>query len=411
MKAFIIAAKDLKQFSRDRTGLMMTIAMPLILILVLGFCLGGLMDSGYPTVPQFPIGIVDEDGGHLVQAFRDAVASDGLKDMLAPVELTRAEAGAQVRAAKLPGAVVFPAGYTADIMAGKAAQLTVLIDPASELRGPVIRSLAQAYSDRILAVQFALAGEAAKAVAVTGSGDPSQWAPAVRAQLAAQLAQLAEQVSLKLEAMSPELSEELSNRGVHLSAMQYYAIAMTVMFLGFAGLGGLESIIEERNLQTLNRALAAPGSRLEFIMGKFLGVLFVAGSQFAVLLLGTHFVYRVDWGTNLPGIILLALAYSFLVSGLATLVSAFNRNPKGAVGMWVLIVQLSAALGGCMVPLSAFPDSLRRISALLPNYWTLSGFFNLATGEQLATVLPSIGMLFALGAAFLGIGAWRLARE
>lgn len=411
MKALIIAAKDLKQFSRDRTGLLMTIAMPLILILVLGFALGGMMDSGYPTISQFGVGIVDEDGGQLVDAFRDVLASDGLKDMLAPVDLTRQDAEAQIREGKLAGAVVFPAGYSTDIASGKAAQLTVLVDPASSLRGPIVESVAQTFGDRVLAVQFALARESEKAVAVTGVGDPSQWSAGVRTQLAAQMAQLAQDVSLKLEAMSPEMIEELSNRGVQLSAMQYYAMAMTVMFLGFAGLGGLQSIIEERDRQTLNRVLVAPGSRLEFIIGKFLGVLFVSACQFAVLLLGTHFIYRVSWGTNLPGIILLAFAYAFTVSGLATLVSAFNRNPKGAVSMWVLIVQLSAALGGSMVPISVFPEALKRISAWLPNYWTLTGFFGLATGEPMATVLPSIGWLFALGAACLSIGAWRLARE
>lgn len=388
MKALVIAAKDLRQFSRDRVGLMMNIAMPLLLILVLGFGLQGMVNSGYPAMSQFAVGVVDEDGGKLAEAFRSALAGDGLRDMLAPVALTRAEAEALIRDGKLAGAVVFPAGYSAAVMAGRPAQLTVLLDPGSTIRGPVIKSLAQAFSDRVLAVQFALMQD--------------ETAPG-------RLAALGQQVASRLAALAPELREELSKRGAQLTAMQYYAIAMTV--IGFAGLSGLQSIIQERDLQTLNRVLAAPGSRLEFVIGKFLGVLLIAACQFALLLLGTHFIYRVSWGTNLFGILLLALAYAFAVSGLATLVSTFNRNPRGALGMWILIVQVSSALGGNMVPLSIFPEGLRRIAAWLPNHWTLTGFFNLAAGEPLSLVLPAIGWLFALGAVCLTIGAWRLARE
>lgn len=390
MKALIIAAKDLRQFSRDRAGLLMNIAMPLLLIIVLGFSLQGMVNSGYPTMSQFAVGVVDEDGGELVNAFRSALAGEGLRDMLVPVALTRPEAEALIRDGKLAGAVVFPAGYSAAVRAGRTAQLTVLLDPGSTVRGPVIKSLAQAFSDRVLAVQFALTQSK------TASAGP---------------AALAKQVADRLATLAPELREELSGRGAQLSAMQYYAIAMTVMFLGFAGLSGLQSIIQERDLQTLNRVLAAPGSRLEFVIGKFLGVLFIAACQFALLVLGTHFMYRVSWGANLFGTVLLALAYAFAVSGMATLVSAFSRSPRGALGIWILIVQVSSALGGNMVPLSVFPGGLRRIAAWLPNHWALAGFFNLAAGEPLAMVLPAVGWLFALGAACLTIGAWRLARE
>lgn len=410
MKPFIIAANDLKQYTRDRTGLLMTIAMPLILILVLGFCLTGLMDTGYPKVSQFAIGIVDEDGGFLVDSFREALAGEGLKDLLTPIDLTRTEAEAQIRDGKLAGAVVFPAGYSNSITAGDAQQLTVLLDTGSALQGPVIQAVVQGFNDRILAVQFALAGASPVALGTAG-GDPAQLSVAAQQQLAAQMAQLGQEISARLDALSPRLSEELSQKGAQLSAMQYYTIAMTVMFLGFAGMGGLQSIIQERDSQTLNRVLAAPGSRLGYVMGKFLGVLFIAACQFAVLLIGTHFIFRVSWGTNLPGIILLALGYSFMVSGLATLVSAFSGNSRGAIGIWVLYVQLTAALGGSMVPVSVFPDALKHIASWLPNNWAMTGFFNLASGEPLTTVTTSLVWLFVLGAVCLGVGASRLARD
>lgn len=390
MKALVIAAKDLRQFSRDRIGLMMNIAMPLLLILVLGLCLQGMVNSGYPTMSEFAVGVVDEDGGLLPEAFRTALSDNGLGDLLTPVDMTRTEASALIRDNKLAGAVIFPAGYSATIMAGHPAQLTVLLDPGSSIRGPVIKSLAQTFADRVLAVQIAL---------VQAEAEP------------ARAALLGQQVASRLAALAPKIREELSERGAQLTAMQYYAIGMTVMFLGFAGLSGLQSIIQERDLQTLDRVLAAPGSRLEFVAGKFLGVLSIAACQFALLLLGTHFVYGVSWGNSLPGVLLLGFAYAFAVSGLATLVSAFNRNPRGALSVWVLVVQVSSALGGNMVPLSVFPEGLRRVATWLPNHWALNGFFNLAAGEPLSAALPALGSLLALGAICLAIGALRLARE
>jgi ABC-2 type transport system permease protein len=388
MKALIIAGKDLRTFSRDRSGLTSNILMPLILIIVLGITLANAFGST-PALERFSIGIVDEDGGQLTAACREALTAPGLVDLVEERPLSRSDAEAEVAAGRLSGAIIFPSDYTQSVTAGRPAQLTVLVDPAAGTKGQIIEAIAQGFSDRILAVQFALTNSVARTAAMP--------------QLAAELTQW-------LTTLKPQFTEQVTTAR-RVTALQYYAISMTVMFLGFSGMTGLQSIRQERDTQTINRILAAPGSRFEFVGGKFLGVLSIAAAQFAVLVMGTSLIYRVSWGTNLGGTILLALAYAFTISGLSTLVSAYNSNPRTAVSTWALTIQVMSALGGNMVPLAMFPEPLRRVAAWLPNNWAMNGFIHLALGKPLLDLLPKLGGLFAIGAIAFTVGAWRLARD
>ncbi len=420
MKALIIGGKDLKVFSRDRTGLMMNIIMPLLLILVLGSALSNMVSDKAPSIGRFDVGVVDESGAGgsaaVVSSFREVLSQPSLKDLLNPFTMSRDEAESAMRAGKLAGAVVFPKDYAAKIMSGQPASLEVLFDPgASYLKTTILKAVAQGYNDTVLAVQFAMQEAQAQVQAQTQAQAQAQAVPAPEQQLAAEMArraaELGQQISAKLQAMSPRIREETAKSSGVVNATQYYAITMTVMFLGFAGMTGLQSIIQEKDQRTMGRILAAPGSRLEFVAGKFLGVLFIAASQFIVLMVGTHFIYRVDWGSNWTGLFLLAAAYAITMSGLATLVSATTSNVKAAVTVWMLVIQVITALGGGMVPISQLPKSMTRIASVLPNYWATMGFFDLVSGETLAHLMPTILGLFAIGALSLAAGAWRLARD
>jgi ABC-2 type transport system permease protein len=312
-----------------------------------------------------------------------------LVDLVEERPLSRSDAEAEVAAGRLSGVIIFPSGYTESITTGRPAQLIVLVDPGAGTKGQIVKSIAQGFSDRVLAVQFALTSSVARTAAMP--------------QLAAELTQW-------LTTLKPQFTGQVTTAR-RITALQYYAISMTVMFLGFSGITGLQSIRQERDTQTINRVLAAPGSRLEFVGGKFLGVLGIAAAQFAVLVIGTSLVYRVSWGTNLGGTILLPLAYAFTISGLSTLVSAYNSNPRTAISTWALTIQVMSALGGNMVPLTMFPEPLKRVAAWLPNNWAMNGFIHLALGKPLLDLLPKLVGLFAIGAIAFTVGAWRLARD
>lgn len=370
MKAITIALKDLLIAARDRNGLVMLLAMPFVTMAILGFSLGGLFKSDLPRVEPFEVGVVAEDTGGVAALFEQALADPAAQGLLLPVRLSEAEARQRTLEGTLAGAVVFPEGCSERAASGKPLGLTVLVDPGRSLQPDVIRIAAQTFSDRVFAA---------------GLGAGAALIPV------------------------PVLAEEVARKGGQLSSFQYYAAAMAVMFLLFAGLAGVQSVGAERRQMTLMRVKASPGSAWSFATGKFLGVLFVGLVQFLILMVGMRVLFGVTWGSPLL-CLAVAAGYAIAIAGLAVLVAAIMPEEKNASTVWSIATQVLAAFGGSMWPLSFFPVALQKVAAVLPNYWALRGLLGVMTGQGPAQLIPAICALVGIGLAGLWLGSARLAK-
>jgi ABC-2 type transport system permease protein len=71
-----------------------------------------------------------------------------------------------------------------------------------------------------------------------------------------------------------------------------------------------------------------------------------------------------------------------------------------------------AALGGCMVPLEIFPDTLRTIAHFTPHAWGYDAFAEIQRHDgTIVDVLPQLGVLAGMAAVLLLLGAWLLRRS
>ena len=67
-------------------------------------------------------------------------------------------------------------------------------------------------------------------------------------------------------------------------------------------------------------------------------------------------------------------------------------------------VQVLALLGGSMLPLSVFPETLRNIAFLTPNSWALTGFTSIMSGSSWSALwLPAGTLLLIGGFRFLSV--------
>lgn len=399
MKAFVVAGKDLLVAARDTKGLIMLLLMPFLLVAVLGLSLGSFMGAGpLPAVEPFDVGIVDQDGGDLPRSFRSLLETPALGGLATPVELSEARARDLISRGELAGAVVFPEGYSAQVQAGASPVLSVLVDAGQSLSPRIIRVIAQEFSDGMFAAQMATRVALRREPTLPGT-DPASNVAGIAAEAASRIA-----------AMTGAPTEEMARRGATTTPFQYYAAAMSVMFLLFAGQSGLESITGERRQMTLLRILATPGAARGFAAGKFLGVLAVAFAQFLILLLGTRLAFGVDWGPSLLAVLAIGLGYASAVAGLAVMVSALVTSGKAATTWWLLATQAFSALGGSLWPLAFFPPILERVASFLPNYWALRAFLGAMAGDSLAQAAPSVLAMAGFGLAALAVGSARLAR-
>jgi ABC-type multidrug transport system permease subunit len=164
---------------------------------------------------------------------------------------------------------------------------------------------------------------------------------------------------------------------------------------------GGTSVAWERRSGVLRRLTALPVGRGEIIGGKVYGLMLLALLQIAVVLLAGRFLFRVNLGDALGGILVVLLVYAWVAASLGVLVGSLVRAEEKVVGLCVLASLVMAALGGCWWPLEVVPDSVKFLAHCVPTGWAMDALHQLITfgGGLSAAKLPlAVLALFGLAA-------------
>jgi ABC-type multidrug transport system permease subunit len=120
------------------------------------------------------------------------------------------------------------------------------------------------------------------------------------------------------------------------------------------------------------------------------------------MLTGT-LLFKMDWGPNLPMVLLVMLAYGALMASLGLLLGSLASTPAQAIGIGVISANVLAALGGCWWPIEITPAWMQKLSLFLPTGWAMDALHKMITfAASPATVLPH---LIGMSAAALLLGA------
>lgn len=405
MRALLnIARKDALIIARDRAALLVMLAMPLALIFILGSALGGI---GEGDSLDIGVAIVNEDTGETGERFVEGLTSSDEIDAVFNIEVrTDAEATrADVERGDLTAALIIPEDLSEKVLAGEPVGLEVLQDPGSKMAAGiwagVVRAGVANASAQIIAMHTLqdMSANASGNGGGVGSGPPVGAAPGSAPELP----------ELTFDAVAvKEIEAEVDKR---VSMISYYSAGMTGMFLLFGSMFGAFSFVKERREQTLARMLSTPASKLAIVGGKAIGVLMIGVGQFALLLVGTHFLFGVDWGNNVAATALVGLAEALAAAGLAMTLAALGKSERAIGGIAPAAIMLFAATGGSMIPTEQLPEFLLPVQVVSPVYWTVNGFIDLMRGASMADVLPGIGAVLAIGAALFVFGVWRLRYE
>lgn len=389
-----IARKDATVVSRDKAAVLVLVAMPLALIFILGSALGNLETADF----DIPVAIVNQDTGTVGAEFVKGIT--GTKEITALFDITESTDAEAVRRSvekgDLTAALIIPAGTTTDVAARTPVTLEVLQDPGSTTSAGIWAGVVRAATSYASA-QLVIGQTMADAMATTPGAPPAVGAPPSGIAAPDLTAVEVREVEAAVEKRVPMMS--------------YYAAAMTTMFLLFGSMFGAFTFVAERRQQTLARMLVAPTTKVAIVGGKGLGILFVGLLQLAVLLLGTRFIFGVDWGEHALAAVLLGVAEVFAATGLMMTLAALAKTERAIGGIGPGIFMLFAASGGAMAPVEAMPAWLHPVQYVSPLYWTLQGMLEVMRGATLAEVAWRIGIVVAIGVVLYAFGVWRLRYE
>ncbi len=398
MKALQIAIKDTLTRFRDWKALAGMLAAPLIISALIGLAFGDLGGDEAP-IENIPVVLVNLDEGELGQAYEEVLTSPDLSNLIALESMQDPEAAkARIEAGELRAVIVVPAGFSETVIPdaeGNRGQASVELytDPAAEISPVIVRSIVERITAAINTTL--LAGQVA-------GNQAAGYAPL----LGPAMAQLGAAIQAELQSDSLNLEEPLldlnvvstGETGESVDPFAFFIPGMAVFFLMFSMFEGSRSILQEERHWTLQRLMTTPTPTWEIILGKMGGTFLTGLLQFTILMVSSTYLFGVDWGTSIIGLVVLVVLTVFAASGLGAMLTAFSRNENqaGVVGSAVSLV--FGALGGSFFPTDGLTGIINIASKLTVNRWAMDGFLALTIQRQgLAGIQTPILVLASIG--------------
>jgi ABC-2 type transport system permease protein len=126
---------------------------------------------------------------------------------------------------------------------------------------------------------------------------------------------------------------------------------------------------------------------------------------------GSALIFGVNWGDPLAAGLLM-ISFALVASGAGLLMGALARTPQQSLALGLLVSLGFGALGGTMMPLDLFPETMRRLAHITPHAWGVDGFTELVRhGGGVIDILPPLGVLLGAAVTLMALASWRLRRS
>lgn len=353
-----ILYKEMHHLVRDNTTLRLAILLPLAQVLLFGYAIN-------TRVEHVASAVFNEDRGAVSTDVIDALRGSQIFDLTDNVN-TRADLMNAIVAGRVSVAFDIPPHLTADVRAGKTAQVQALIDG----------------SDSTIA----------------------QPAYAAATAIAASLSPPARQSVV----MVPRV---LFNPGLRSANFLVPGLIGVIMQLITMFLTSL-SIVGERERGTLDQVLVTPIGALGLLLGKITPYAAIGFVDMLLVLAAMHWVFAVPIAGSVPLLILLSIGFLVAALGLGLLVSSIARTQVQAMlGVFALTLP-SILLSGFFFERSLMPPLLQWLGYAIP----LTYFFEILRGiilrgAGLADLWAPVSAMLVLGFAVLIAASIRFTRQ
>jgi ABC-2 type transport system permease protein len=376
-----IAGVELRRFLRDRSNLFFVFIFPLMLVLLIGAQFGDRSVGGRAVV----VGADSALRTDLVVALEAQELDVGTSD--------REDALEQVARGRADVAVLTDPAASTAYAEGDAVELSVV--PSSQAGAQTALQQVQVAVARLSTVHGQVAALTSRGV---DAGDAEEALDVARGRIAVP----------RLEVQSVD---ELDREFAGLGRFDFGASGQLLLFVFLASLTGSATLIQARKLGVVTRILAAPVSMGQVVVGEALGRFAIAVFQGGYIMAATALLFGVSWGSWWLSLVILGL-FGLVAAGAAMVIGATLDNEGAASGIGVGVGLVMAALGGAMMPLELFPDTMRLVAHATPHAWAYEAFAEIQRRDGgVLDILPQLGVLAGMAAVVLAVGTWALRRS
>lgn len=335
---FRLILLDFRLLAGAKSFYIKLILFPALMIFILGTVFHG--DS---KVKPFQTAFYNAD--HAESSLGDVLKNDVLKqtDLIRVKDIGSYQEGKQlVESGKVSVFVYVPKGFAKAAEHNEKTSIKVISDQQGSVNGDIVEMMADSFVTR---VKTEISEE--KAV-LKKSGHLSKG----------EVSKIISGLSGEREQAVTIPKQSAGNHAAPIDAMQYYSIAMVVMFSIMTAFALIHGIVEERQQHTLFRIKSMPVLRIQYVAGKLLGIMLAILMQMAAVIIASSILYQVKWG-NLFEILLVTIVYSFTIGSIVLLWGVAAKNHETVSSMAAPILYGFSFLGGSFIAKDSLPDSLK----------------------------------------------------
>lgn len=196
----------------------------------------------------------------------------------------------------------------------------------------------------------------------------------------------------------------------NITSSEYYTFAELALIMLYVSTTVGESIIKEKELKTINRIRLSKAKESAIIFSKAALGFLIAVLQVFIVYIYSSLVLDVDWGENTLKFLTIFIVFGVFVSSLGVITGIACKKEGTLSGVLNLIIIVMCILGGCYVPISMIIQIplLSKFVVLSPIYWintaTSSMICNIQTNAYyISLIIPLIlSLIMIISYLFLG---------
>ncbi len=404
---WFIALKDLSIFAKDRAAVFFFIVFPFMFVVIFYF-----LNVGAAEDKRMELHVVTQEAesglSHQIIGAIETVDESQLRpgEPIIVWDKDYNEAYHAVENGELAGFIAFPADFTEGIMTGSGAQLEVVVDAGAINDRAALNGFAGAIASQLGTYRVIV--NASIALLIEGgliSVDMESITQAVQ-QIMADISSgqgvggtEASYIGINIEKVG-EMEEE--------NPANYVIPGYLVMFVFFAAAVTAETIVRERQNNTLERLLATSVKKESILGGMFSGTLIRGLIQILIFWVVGILVFHIDLGLSPLAVIILSILMVIMSAAFALMLATLAKTQRGAGSLAVVTALVLAPLGGCWWPLFILPRWLQNVAKISPHAWATTGFNKLMLfGADFGAVVPEMLALIGFAVVFGLIAVWR----
>lgn len=352
VNTWFITLKEVKLIFRNKLTLFLMLALPIILMLILGTALSNAFSSGMKI-------------GDLKLLFHDQTTNEQLTAYWNGFTETMSEEGLVIEDLQegMDGHNEVRSNRFSAYAELNDTGLEFYTSSRNTVEGQILQGMLTIFADR-----YSLAAAAYQI-------DPSSAQTVI--QSASQSREFIEVTTL--------------DRNKQPSSMGYYAIAVSTMIALYSAMSASELFRSERTRNTAMRLMAAPISKGEVFVGKIIGCTLTNFLCILAVVLFSKYVYSADWGTHY-GMALLVLLTEVLFAVSFGLCVGLSIPGNGYAGVVMIFAQVASFIGGAYFPLGEMEGFMKVISSFSPLEWANTALIQMIYANDLSAAWSAIGL-------------------